>query len=55
VTKMDRIRNIRGSLKVVPVTEEMKSNRLAWYGHTMRRDESHITKRVNEYECRRAP
>jgi endonuclease III len=23
----------------------MRSNRLAWYGHIMRRDESHITKR----------
>jgi hypothetical protein len=28
------------------VTEKMRSNRLAWYGHVMRRDESHITKRV---------
>jgi hypothetical protein len=42
---MDRIRNqyIRESLKA-PVTE--KSKRLAWYGHVMPRDESHITKRV---------
>jgi hypothetical protein len=48
VIRMDRIRNeyIRGSLKVAPVTEKMKSNRLAWYGHVMRWDESHITKRV---------
>jgi hypothetical protein len=48
VTIMDRIRNeyIRGSLKVAPVTEIMRSNRLAWYGDIMRRDESHITKRV---------
>jgi hypothetical protein len=38
VRRMDRIRNenIRGSLKVAPVTEKMKSNRLAWYGHVMR-------------------
>jgi hypothetical protein len=45
---MDRIRNeyIRGSLKVAPVFEKMRSNRLAWYGHVMRKDESHITKRV---------
>jgi hypothetical protein len=44
VTGMDRIRNeyIRGSLKVAPVTEKMRSNRLAWYGHLMRRDD--ITK-----------
>jgi hypothetical protein len=38
--------NIRGSLKVAPVAEKMRSNRLAWYEHVMRRDESHITKRV---------
>jgi hypothetical protein len=45
---MDRIRNkyIRGSLKVAPVFEIMRSNRLAWYGHVTQRDESHITKRV---------
>jgi hypothetical protein len=45
---MDRIRNeyIRGNLKVAPVSEKMRSNRLAWYEHVMRRDESHITKRV---------
>jgi hypothetical protein len=48
VTRKDRIRNeyIRGSLKVAPMTEKMRSNRLGWYGHVMRRDESHITKRV---------
>jgi hypothetical protein len=28
------------------VTEKMRSNRLACYGHVIRRDESHITKRV---------
>jgi hypothetical protein len=33
-------------LKVAPVTEKMRCNKLAWYGHVMRRDESHITKRV---------
>jgi hypothetical protein len=37
---------IRGSLKVASVTEKMRSNKLAWYGHVMRRDESHIIKRV---------
>jgi spore germination protein YaaH len=48
VTKSDRIRNehIRESLKVAPVTEKMRSNRLPWYGHVMRGNESHITKRV---------
>jgi hypothetical protein len=45
---MDKIRNeyTRGSLKVAPETEKMRSNRLAWYGHVMRMEESHITKRV---------
>jgi hypothetical protein len=45
--RMYRIRNeyIR-SLKVAPVFEKMRSNRVAWYGHVMRRDESHITKTV---------
>jgi hypothetical protein len=33
-------------LKVALVFEKMRSNRLAWYGHVMRWDESHITKRV---------
>jgi hypothetical protein len=47
VTRMDRIRNeyIRESLKAAPAFEKMRSNMLAWYGHVMRRDESHITKR----------
>jgi hypothetical protein len=48
VTRMDRVRNeyIRGSLKVALVTEKMRSNRLAWYGLVMRRDENDITKRA---------
>jgi hypothetical protein len=33
-------------LKVAPVTDTMRSNRLAWYGHIMQRDESHITTTV---------
>jgi hypothetical protein len=42
VTRMDRIRNeyIRGSLKVV--FAKMRSNRLAWYRHVMRRDEINV-------------
>jgi hypothetical protein len=46
--RMDVIRNehIRRSLEVAPVTEKMRSNRLAWYGQVMRWDESRITKRV---------
>ncbi|XP_075976494.1 uncharacterized protein LOC142976812 [Anticarsia gemmatalis] len=48
VTRVDRIRNeyIRGSLKVAAVTEKLESRRLSWYGHVMRREESHVTRRV---------
>jgi hypothetical protein len=28
------------------VSEKMRSNRLVWYGHVMRRDENHLTKGV---------
>jgi hypothetical protein len=53
-TRIDRIRNkyIRGSLKVAPVTEKIRSKRLAWYGHVMQRDEG--DENSDEYECRRA-
>jgi hypothetical protein len=37
---------IKISLKVAPVTEKIRSNRLAWYDLVMRRNESHIKKRV---------
>ncbi|KAJ8720942.1 hypothetical protein PYW08_006407 [Mythimna loreyi] len=45
---MDKVRNghIRGSLKVAPVTEKLKENRLSRSGHVKRRDETHVTKRV---------
>ena len=33
--------------KVAPVTEKMKENRLSWYGHVIRRDDTHVTKRVS--------
>ncbi|KAJ8715796.1 hypothetical protein PYW07_010278 [Mythimna separata] len=48
VWRMDKVRNeyIRGSLKVAPVIEKLKGNRLSWYGHVKRRDETHVTKRV---------
>ncbi|KAJ8734232.1 hypothetical protein PYW07_014783 [Mythimna separata] len=48
VTRMDKVRNkcIRGSFKVAPVTEKVEENRLFWYGHVKRRDETHVTKRV---------
>lgn len=47
VTRLDRIRNeyVRGSLKVAPVNEKLRGSRLAWFGHVMRRNEWHVTKR----------
>lgn len=29
-------------MKIAPVTDKLRSNRLAWYGHTMRWDKSLI-------------
>jgi hypothetical protein len=57
VTRLDRIRNeyFRGNLKVALVTEKMRSNRLAWYEHVMRMDESHITKKVMSMNIDRHP
>lgn len=37
---------VRGFLIVVPVTEKIKSCRLIWYGHVMRRDNTHATKKA---------
>ena len=40
VTEKDRIRKeqVRGSLKVAPVTKKIGEKRLEWYGHDKRRD-----------------
>jgi hypothetical protein len=48
VKRMYKVRNeyIRGSLKVAPITEKLKGNRLSWYEHVMRREENHVTRRV---------
>lgn len=48
VTRMDKIRKeyIRVSLKVAPVAEKIKGNRFSWCEHVMRRDETHVTRRV---------
>ena len=45
-TKKDRIKNetIRGHAKVTPINSVLIHKRLSWYGHVMRRDETHITK-----------
>lgn len=36
---------IRGSLKVATVLEKLRSEMKVWYGHLMRKDESHVTRR----------
>jgi hypothetical protein len=48
VTRKDkvRIKYIRGSLKVATITVKLKGNRLSWYGHVMRREENHVTRRM---------
>ncbi|CAG5013738.1 unnamed protein product [Parnassius apollo] len=52
VSRTDKIRNdyIRGSFKVAMVYEKLRENRLRWYGHVMRRDDDHMTKRVMNIE-----
>ncbi|CAG4947175.1 unnamed protein product [Parnassius apollo] len=52
VSRTDKIRNdyIRGSFKVAMVHEILRENRLRWYGHVMRRDDDHMTKRVMNIE-----
>ena len=45
-TRKDIIKNetIRGNAKVTPINSVLTQKRLSWYGHVMRRDETHITK-----------
>ena len=52
VTKMDRITNerIRGTTKVVEMSKKVQERRLQWYGHVMRREETHVVRRVFEME-----
>ena len=52
VTKMDRITNerIRGTTKVVEMSKKAQERRLQWYGHVMRREETHVVRRVFDME-----
>lgn len=52
VTRMDKIRNeyVRGTFKVAQIHEKLRENRLRWYGHVMRRDDDHMTKKVLNIE-----
>ena len=48
VTRLDKIRNeeIRRRFKVAPIVEKLESQRLRWFGHVCRREESHICRKV---------
>ena len=48
-TRRDKIRNekVRKVLGVTPIEDKMRENRMRWYGHVQRREESHITRRVH--------
>ncbi|CAG9137028.1 unnamed protein product [Plutella xylostella] len=35
-------------MKVAPIVEKMKSHRLSWFGHVMRRGDDYVTKKVLE-------
>ena len=45
-SRKDRIKNetIRGIAKVTPIRSFLAQKRLSWYGHVMRREETHITR-----------
>ncbi|KAM3955317.1 uncharacterized protein ACR2FA_010780 [Aphomia sociella] len=47
VTLKDKVRNeyVRGSFKVAPITEKISESRLRWYGHVIRRSNSHVVKK----------
>jgi hypothetical protein len=48
VTREDRIRNeyVRGSIGVVLIVNKIRENRLRWFGHVMRREETKAVKVV---------
>ena len=52
LTRREKIRNevVRGKLRVREVSEKAKENRLRWYGHVRRREESYVGRRVVEME-----
>ena len=45
-TRKDRIKyeTIRGIARVTPIKSVLTQTRLSWYGHVMRREETHITR-----------
>ena len=43
--RKDRIKNetIRGNAKVTPINSVLTQKQMSWYGHVMRREDTHIT------------
>ena len=52
VTLKDRVRNkyILGTAKIRRIGEKMRGERLGWFGHVKRREESYLGRRVMEFE-----
>jgi nonsense-mediated mRNA decay protein 3 len=46
VSREDRIKNeyVRGSIGVASILDKMRDNRLRWFGHVMRREETNAVK-----------
>lgn len=51
-TRLDRIENreIRERVKVTEIHKKIQEKRLRWYGHVLRREENHVTKRTLSME-----
>ena len=51
-TKMDKVRNedIRSLVRVAPIKDEMRENRLQWFGHIGRRPIDALVKRVEKID-----
>ena len=52
VTLKDRVRNkyIWGAAKISRIREKMRGERLRWFGHVKRSEESYLGRRVMEFE-----
>jgi len=50
VTREDRIRNeyVRGSVRVMSIVDKMRENRLRWFGHIMKREDSEAVRTIME-------
>ncbi|XP_048001453.1 uncharacterized protein LOC125238221 [Leguminivora glycinivorella] len=48
VTRLDKVRNdyIRGTFKTASITDKLKEGRLRWFGHVMRREDTHTVRKV---------